>query len=630
MTYYCARRQANPSPPKQLRHAPDAVAPPCRGSRAVRPVLVFGLLLLALGIAGCAGSGQPPARLAGDTHDILADNHRTDRDVDHFRDIDGVPDGALDLTAEPEVRLELDSEGRASLASLEKLTRTALSLAAEDRLDEAQDHLFVLADQAELPPPAGTDSLAVEQRASLLRRAGLLGAVLAEQYAFAGDATAADSLLADGYARLGQLAFPDSLVPATGAQLPPITVDLLKVDNQAVTHWVNYFSGRGRDHFQIWLERRAEVDSLITAILDENGLPRELIYLAVIESGLSPRAVSSAKAVGYWQFMAPTGRNNGLRIDWWIDERRDVEASTRAACRYLRTLYAQFNDWALVLAAYNTGEGRVERTINRHGHDDFWNLKLPKQTVDHIPKFIAAARIGEDPERYGFTVPAARPLQYDLLPVDVATDLKVIARCAGVDESVITALNPALVRGLVAPDRKLYHVKVPHGHGEPAKLALAKVPADKRLTWSRHRVARGETLGRIAGRYGTSVAEVARANRLAKPYLIHPGDELLIPMPGALSAQAAERLADAESGTKGKSAAKGTGTKAPAAKGKGRYEPPAGWERVAYDVRRGDTVGAIAQKLGVTVKHLRQVNGLPRSNLIRAGQRLYAWKPPKG
>ena len=104
--------------------------------------------------------------------------------------------------------------------------------------------------------------------------------------------------------------------------------------------------------------------------------------------------------------MAPTGRNNGLRIDWWIDERRDMEAATRAACRYIRTLYAQFNDWALVLAAYNTGEGRVERTINRHGHDDFWNLKLPQQTVDHIPKFIAAARIGEDPERYGFTVPA--------------------------------------------------------------------------------------------------------------------------------------------------------------------------------------------------------------------------------
>jgi membrane-bound lytic murein transglycosylase D len=607
--------------------AEDRFVKPRRALQLVRFGVVSALLVSLVGSgAGCAGSGAHPSRQPGDPGARFAasgqDEDRRSRRVVFA----GEADGALDLTAEPAVRLELDREGRASLASLEKLSRAALSLAAEGRLDEAQDHLFVLADQAELPPPAGADSLYIEQRSSLLRRAGLLGAVLAEQYAFAGDPLAADSLLADGYARLGQLAFPDSLVPATGAHLPAITVDLLKVENQAVTRWVNYFSGRGRDHFQIWLERRAEVDSMITAILDENGLPRELIYLAMIESGLSPRAVSSAKAVGYWQFMAPTGRGNGLRIDWWIDERRDLEASTRAACRYLRTLYGQFNDWALVLAAYNTGEGRVGRTIHRHGHDDFWNLKLPQQTVDHIPKFIAAARIGEDPGRYGFSVPAARPLQYDLLPVDVATDLKVVARCAGVDASVIEALNPALVRGMAAPDRKTYNIKVPRGTGAATQLALAKVPADKRLTWSRHRVARGETLGRIAGRYGTSVAEVARANKLAKPYLIHPGDELLIPMPGQLSAEAAARLADAGTPEQAKAPTK---PKA-GAKGKGKYEPPAGWQQVSYDVRKGDTVGGIAKRLGVTVSHLRQVNGLPRSDLIRTGQRLVAWKPPKG
>lgn len=588
---------------------------------------VLPLVLLLLVVAGCAGGGAPAVRQPGGSDDLLAvQEYPAEREEDDVS-AEGEADGALDLTAEPEVELELDAEGRASLPSLEKLARTALSLAAEDRLDEAQDHLFVLEDQAALPPPGGADSLYVEQLASLQRRAGLVGAVLAEQLAFAGDPFAADSLLADGYARLGQSAFPDSLIPATGAQLPAITVDLLKVDNQAVTRWVNYFSGRGRDHFQVWLERRAEVDSMITAILDENGLPRELIYLAIIESGLSPRAVSYAKAVGPWQFMAPTGRNNGLRIDWWIDERRDFEAATRAASKYIRTLYTQFGDWALVLAAYNTGEGRVARTINRHGHDDFWNLKLPQQTVDHIPKFIAAARIGEDPERYGFVVPAARPLHYDLLPVDVATDLEVIAKCAGVEESVIRALNPALVRGVAAADRKPYNVKVPRGQGAAALVALAKVPADKRLTWSSHRVARGETLGRIAGQYGTSVAEIARVNKLSKPFLIHPGDELLIPRPGQLSEQAAERLAAAaSSGSKGKSTAR---TKT-GGKSKGRYEPPAGWERVSYDVRRGDTVGAIAQKLGVTVSHLRQVNGLPRSNLIRAGQRLFAYKPPRG
>lgn len=581
----------------------------------------LALLLACLALlAGCAGGGAPAARDAGQSADILFDDVPVGADALH--ETEGEADGALELTAEPAVDLEVDSEGRASLESLEKLSRTALSLAAEDRLDEAQDHLFVLEDQAEMPPPAGADSLYVEQQASLQRRASLLGAVLAEQMAFTGDVTQADSLLADRYARLAQTSFPDSLVPATGVQLSPITVDLLKVDNQEVARWVNYFAGRGRDHFQIWLERRAEVDSLISAILDENGLPRELIYLAVIESGLSSRAVSNVGAVGPWQFMAPTGRAHGLRVDYWVDERRDMELATRAACKYIRALYTQFNDWALVLAAYNTGEGRVERVINQYGHDDFWNLRLPSQTTAHIPKFIAAARIGEDPERYGFTVPAARPLHYDLVPVECATDLEVIAKCAGCEEAELKVLNPALVRGTTSPDKKTYLVKVPQGRGSSTQVALAKVPAEKRLTWSSHRVARGETLGRIAGHYGTSVAEIARVNRLRSPYVIHPGDDLLIPRPGDLSELARARIESAP--------AKAHGGKAAKAGKRGRYEPPAGWERVAYEVRRGDTVGSIARKLGVSVSHLRSVNALPRSNLIHAGQRLYAYRPPRG
>ena len=579
-------------------------------------------------LAGCAGGGRPAARQSPPSADILFDDVPVGAAaLDASRDrADDEADGALDLTAGTAVELEVDAEGRASLASLEKLSRTALSLAAEDRLDEAQDHLFVLEDQAEMPPPAGADSLYVEQQASLQRRASLLGAVLAEQLAFTGDASQADSLLAERYARLAQSAFPDSLVPATGARLSPITVDLLKVDNQEVTRWVNYFAGRGRDHFQIWLERRAEVDSLISAILDENGLPRELIYLAMIESRLSSRAVSNVGAVGPWQFMAPTGRAHGLRVDYWVDERRDMELATRAACKYIRALYTQFNDWALVLAAYNTGEGRVERVINQFGHDDFWNLRLPSQTTAHIPKFIAAARIGEDPGRYGFTVPAARPLHYDLVPVEFATDLEVIARCAGCEESDLKTLNPALVRGATSPDKKAYYVKVPEGKGAPTQVALARVPAEKRLTWSSHRVARGETLGRIAGRYGTTVAEIARVNKLRSPYMIHPGDDLLIPRPGDLSELARARIESAPAKAKPGKAVKG----AKPARGRGRYEPPEGWERVAYEVRRGDTVGSIARKLGVSVTHLRSVNAIPRSNLIRAGQRLYVYKPPKG
>ncbi len=614
-----------------------------------RALLGSLLLTLSLAFAGCAGTregvatrpaARPQARAPESIDDVFGDEsefvrHSADEDTS-----EADADGALDLTAEDAIDLEVDAEGRASLATLEMLSRTALALAAEDRIDEAQDHVFVLEDQAGMPVPAGADSLYIEHQLSLQRRADLIGAVLAEQYAYAGDEVQADSLLADGYARLAQGAFPDSLVPATGAKLSPITVDLLKVDNQEVNRWVTYFSGRGRGFFQVWLERRAQVDSMITAILDENGLPRELIYLAMIESGLSSRAVSNVGAVGPWQFMAPTGRAHGLRTDWWVDERRDMELSTRAACKYIRNLYAQFNDWALVLAAYNTGEGRVERVIGQTGHDDFWNLRLPSQTTAHIPKFIAAARIGEDPERYGFSVPAERPLHYDILTVDDAFDLEVIAKCANVDVADIKLLNPGLVRGMTSPDHKAYPVKVPKGLGAATQVALAKVPAEKRLTWRSHRVARGETLGRIASLYGTSVGEIARMNRLNSPYLIHPGDELLVPMPGELSDKARARLESAAASgkstagksTKGKSTAAKSGktTVAKAGKSAAHYEPPAGWERVSYDVRKGDTVGAIAKKLGVSVSHLRQVNKIPRSNRIHIGQKLVAYRPPRG
>lgn len=610
------------------------------------PRLLPGAVLaaLALAAAGCAGTrdtaaprpaARPQPRAQSSVESVFGDDSEFVRRAT-VEDTSAVAaDGALDLTADDAIDLEVDAEGRASLATLEKLSRTAMALAAEDRIDEAQDHVFVLEDQAGLPAPAGADSLYIEHQLSLQRRADLLGAVLAEQYAYVGDEAQADSLLADGYARLAQGAFPDSLVPATGVKLSPITVDLLKVDNQEVNRWVTYFSGRGRDHFQVWLERRAQVDSMITAILDENGLPRELIYLAMIESGLSSRAVSNVGAVGPWQFMAPTGRAHGLRTDWWVDERRDMELSTRAACKYIRNLYAQFNDWALVLAAYNTGEGRVERVIGQTGHDDFWNLRLPSQTTAHIPKFIAAARIGEDPERYGFSVPAERPLHYDVLTVDDAYDLEVIAKCANVDVADIKLLNPGLVRGMTSPDHKAYPVKVPDGLGALTQAALAKVPAEKRLTWSRHHVARGETLGRIAANYGTTVGEIARMNKLNTPYLIHPGDELLVPMPGELSEKARARLeaAAATSKTGAGKAAKGKPGKATAAKaGKApaRYEPPAGWERVSYDVRKGDTVGAIAKRLGVSVSHLRQVNRIPRSNRIHIGQKLVAYRPPRG
>ena len=500
--------------------------------------------------------------------------------------------------------LPLGPDGYADLADLEALCNTALLLAGEGAWDQAEDHLFVVRDQVAMPVPDGADADYVAHRRSIDRRVELLRGILAEQAAFAQAPDEADSLLTMGYGRLLSEGFPDSLVPATGARLSSITADLMKIDNKAVRRWEDYFTGRGRGSFQTWLDRKAAADSLISSILAEEGLPPELIYLAMIESGFSTRAVSSASAVGPWQFMSGTAKDYDLRRNWWLDERRDMEMSTRAAAAYIGDLYKQFGDWALVLAAYNTGGGRIARKIRQHGHDNFWELRLPSQTTAHIPKFIAAARLGEDPERYGFEVRPIPPLAYDVVPVNDATDLALIARCAGVATETVMALNPALLRGASPPDMRAYPVRVPRGTGTRAIRELARVPADKRLTWRRHKVKRGDTLGGIARAYGTSVGDIARLNKLNDVHLIRPGDQLLIPMPAELASKAQARAAE-----------------------KGHYVPPSGYERVSYKVRSGDTLGGIARKLGVTLAHLRKVNNIHRTNIIHPGQRIYAYRP---
>jgi membrane-bound lytic murein transglycosylase D len=564
-------------------------------------ILVLGVLLLALGSVGC--SLLPTAQTSGE--------FESEEMSAAWSDTGETVDPGLDLMAEMippaplrRVELPVGPDGRAALPDLDNLCRTAQALSAEGLFSEAEDHLFVLNDQLELPMPAEADSNYVEHLRSLERRLVLLSAVVAEQIAFQYPPDLADSLLAASYTRLQAQGFPDSLVPATGVTLGAVTADLLKVDNKAVRRWEEYFTGRGRGSFQVWLDRKAAVDSLMSRVLAEAGLPPELIYLAMIESGFSSRAVSSAQAVGTWQFMLGTAREYDLRTNWWIDERRDVEMSTRAAAEYLTDLHARFGDWALVLAAYNTGGGRIERKIRQHGHDNFWDMRLPSQTTAHIPKFIAAARLGADPERYGFEVRHPSPLAYDILEVDDATDLALIARCCGADVSVVKELNPALLRGATPPDLKKYPVRIPRGTGAAAKAALARVPADQRLTWRRHQVQRGETLGAIAGRYGTSVGDIAKLNKLRNVQLIRPGDHLLIPMPAELASKARERSAE-----------------------KGHYVPPSGFERVSYKVKSGDTLSGVARRLGVTLNHLRKVNNIHRSSMIKPGQMLYAYRP---
>ena len=512
-------------------------------------------------------------------------------------ELDTVPDTLPDWPEPP--------PGTSSPADWEGIYQDALTAAAAGRPDRAEDLLFTLQELTTGPEVADADSLYIQHRRSLERRITLMAGLLAEQRAYAGAKGEADSVLTAAYLGLRGFGFPDSLVPATGTQLPRLQADLFKVQHSKVDRWIDYFTGRGRRHFQVWLDRKAEVDSLITGILVAEGLPPDLIYLCMIESGLSTRARSSAGAVGPWQFMPATGRAYGLHRSWWEDERRDLVKSTHAASNYLRDLHDEFGDWALALAGYNSGEGRVRRQLRLNGHDNYWDYRLPRQTVEYVPKFIAAARIGSDPEAYGFEVKAPDPLQWDDLAVNDATDLGLVAQCAGVDEAAVVKLNPALLRRATPPGAKQYPVRVPAGTAALARQELRKIPAHKRLTWRKHEVQRGETLGHIAARWGTSVRAVQEANSLGRSTLIHPGDQLLIPMPHDLSAEARKRAEKA-----------------------GRYVPPQGYERVTYKVRKGDTLGAIARRLGVSVSHLKRVNGIQNPRRLRIGQTLSAYRPP--
>jgi|GEM_PF-285877 len=312
------------------------------------------------------------------------------------------------------------------------------------------------------------------------------------------------------------------------------------VINDRVRSWIDYFTGRGRSWFEQYLERSGRYIPLMKEILKEHNIPEDAVYLAMIESGFSPKATSSASAVGYWQFITSTARRYGLRVDQYVDERRDPVKSTRAAANYLADLFNEFGDWYLAFAGYNSGEGKVRGAIQQYGWGNFWELTgrgrdyFRQETKDYVPKYIAAAIIAKNPKRFGFRVHYQKPIEYDVVRVNQQTDVDTIARCTDVPVEEIEALNPELVMGITPPHR--YDIKVPKGTGEKFLVAFSKLPKGERLTRKfyettaplYHYVKRGDTLAKIAKRYGVSVKELVAANRLNKRRL-RVGLRLTIP-----------------------------------------------------------------------------------------------------
>ena len=395
---------------------------------------------------------------------------------------------------------------------------------------------------------------------------------------------------------------------ATAAVSSAVSWDLPVTRNDRVEKWIDFLSGRNRDKTELWIARSGRYAPMIRERLRERGMPEDLVYLAFIESGFSPKAYSRAHAAGIWQFIEETGERYGLEVSSYVDERRDPVKATDAALSYLEDLYEDFGSWYLAAAAYNTGENRVRRILRERaggarGDDDlFWRIAshLPRETRDYVPLMLAAGHIGKEPEKFGFEgVEYHQPLRYESVMVPGGVSLRTVAKAANVDADDVADLNPHLVRGRTPPDRR-YPVRLPVGRAGLFAMNFEKVQAEAKLAAAaearavaqlrRHTVRRGETLSHLAKRYGTTVAAISATNGDLNPRRLRAGQVIRIPGTRAVAGAA-------------KSAARPTRT-------------------TFYTVRRGDTLSEIAVRNDVSVRQLQSWNSLGRRSVIRPGQRL--------
>jgi len=369
------------------------------------------------------------------------------------------------------------------------------------------------------------------------------------------------------------------------------------VRNKKVDQFIQYFQTKGRRQFEIWLSRLDVYGPMINQIISECNLPPELVYLAMIESGLNPKAYSKAAANGMWQFIYSTGKLYGLERNWYVDERRDPEKATRAACAYLTDLYDEFDNWYLALAAYNAGEGRIRRATRLHQTSDFWQLhSLPRETRNYLPYFLAVSIMAKTPEKYGFYSKEKRqsPLEYDVVTIENSADLMVLARSAETTYKSLRALNPELRQS--ATPTETYALKIPKGKKDIFVNNYNALPETERFApqFVSHKVRNGESLWTIAKKYRVSVHDLAAVNKLKNRSMIRIGQKLTIPVPGM-------NLASVP------------------------VSAMPGYNKVSYKVRKGDTLGHIAEDHGTRASTIRKWNGLKYGQHIYPGQKLTLW-----
>jgi membrane-bound lytic murein transglycosylase D len=408
---------------------------------------------------------------------------------------------------------------------------------------------------------------------------------------------------------------PDS---ATVADAGPVwDIDVRSYEtHERVAHYVQLFSNGAREHFVERLSRGTRYEPMIRAKLRANGMPEDLTYLALIESGYDPNAYSRAAAVGMWQFMSSTARDVGLRVDWWMDERRDPVRSTEGAIRFLGFLQKQFGSLYLAAAAYNGGPGRVARGLTRfagemegkEGEDRFFALAehdyLRAETKNYVPQLIAAALIAKMPARYGLQVDSTAPLAYDTVQVAPGTSLAVIAASTGATTAVMRDLNPSILRGVTPPDTAVW-VHVPAGSAVRAVTAMDSLSADDRRGYRTVRVASATTTpAAVADREGVTLKQLRWFNptlKTTKRGRIVEGQSVRVPARTVLAF--ARELPDPGIERWG---------------GESSRELTRGGFHV---VRKGESIGKIASRYGLSVARLKALNGM-KGNRVIAGQTL--------
>jgi len=373
--------------------------------------------------------------------------------------------------------------------------------------------------------------------------------------------------------------------------------------NQKVASIIKFFQKQGRNSFQKWLNRVSTFKPIILPILEQEGVPPELFYLAMIESGLNSKAYSYAHASGMWQFIASTGKMYGLKKDWWVDERRDFEKSTRAAAHYLKDLYKEFGDWYLAFAAYNCGSMRVKKEMRRHNSDDYWKLlRLPPQTRNYVPNIMAALHMTIEPEKYGFAILEKEKMEWRVISIDKTVSLEKISECANLDIGILQSYNPELKQATIPPLKKgeTYQFRLPLNASSKFDSLFAEVEVEifQEVVFLDHKVKRGESLWLIAKKYNVRIQDIVSINKLARAKYIKPGQVLQIPSNGYDVYRKAALAKSAKS------------------------------RQIFYTVRYGDTLSEIAIKYRTSVRKIKKWNGL-RSDRIYSGQKLKIWTKAK-